>query len=296
MGRILIIGANGFTGRRLLSSLSANEAWEVYGCSLRADIQPSPGYGFYQLDITDHPSVESLFERLSPDVVINTSALSAPDYCEQHPAEAYATNVSAVEQLAACCRKAGSRLLHFSTDFVFDGKARTLYHETDQPDPVNYYGKTKHWSEQAVERICLDYAIIRVVVVYGKALPGQHGNIVQLVKSRLENHQEIRVVSDQWRTPTWVNDVVRGVELLLPSSHCGVYHISGGECLSVADMAYRVASFFHLDASLIHPVTTEEMREATPRPSFSGLCIEKARRELGYQPSSFERGLEEFIG
>lgn len=294
MKKIVVIGANGFTGRRVLMNLSAAGTYEVIGCSLRPDILPGSGdYRFYQADILDYPRIEELFRTVSPDVVINTSALSVPDYCETHHEEAYAVNVAAVEHLSRCCARTNSRLLHFSTDFVFDGKSPVLYTEQDTPSPVNYYGETKRLGEQAVARECEDYAILRVVVVYGKAFPGQHGNIVQLVKTRLENRQEIRVVSDQWRTPTWVNDIARGVELLLPSTSRGIYHICGSECLSISEIAYRVADYFQLDSSLIHPVTTEEMREATPRPQFSGLSIEKARRELGYSPVSLEEGMRE---
>lgn len=292
--KILVIGANGFTGRRILSNFSATGKYEVMGCSLRPDILPGAGdYRFFRADINDYPAIKDLFHAVTPDVVINTSALSVPDYCETHHEEAYATNVSAVEHLAQCCSRAKSRFLHFSTDFVFDGQRRMLYTEQDLPAPVNYYGETKLLGERAVAEVCDNFAVIRVVVVYGKALPGQHGNILQLVKTRLENHQEIRVVSDQWRTPTWVNDIATGVELLLPSEAKGIYHICGGECLSISEIAYRVADYFRLDTSLIHPVTTEEMREATPRPQFSGLSIEKARRELDYCPVSLEEGMRE---
>lgn len=293
MKKILIIGANGFTGRRVLDCLSADGAYEVVGCSFHPDIRPEGNHTFVRLDIRDYPAVEALFDHVCPDAVVNCSALSVPDYCEQHREEAYALNVSAVENLAHCCEHMGSRFIHLSTDFVFDGKSNRLYTEEDTPAPLNYYGLTKYEGEQAVAAACRNYAIARVVVVYGKALPGQHGNILQLVKNRLSAGQEIRVVSDQYRTPTWVADIADGVERLIRSNHTGIYHICGGEELSIADMAYRVADYFGLDRSLIRPVTTEEMNEATPRPRRSGLSIEKARRELGYRPHTLEEGLKE---
>ena len=293
MKKILIIGANGFTGRRILDNLSADEACEVVGCSFHPDIRPEGNHTFVQLDINDYPAVEVLFDHVCPDVVVNCSALSVPDYCEQHREEAYATNVAAVENLAHCCEHQGSRFIHLSTDFVFDGKSDRLYTEEDLPAPLNYYGVTKYQGEQAVAKICRSYAIARVVVVYGKALPGQHGNILQLVKNRLEAGQEIRVVSDQYRTPTWVADVADGVERLMNTGNTGIYHICGAEHLSIAEIAYRVADYFGLDRSLIRPVTTEEMKEATPRPRNSGLSIGKAKRELGYRPHTLEEGLKE---
>lgn len=291
--KTLIIGANGFTGRRILQSLSRQGIYELIGCSLHEDILPGNNYRFVQADMNNHSAIDRLIAEIRPDVVINGSALSVPDYCESHHEEAYAANVLAVENIARCCEKAGSRFIHLSTDFVFDGKKAELYTETDTPAPVNYYGISKYQGEQAVAANCSNYANVRVVVVYGKALPGQHGNILQLVKNRLQAGQEIRVVSDQYRTPTWVQDIADGVEKLMHISQNGIWHICGDECLSIADIAYRVADYFKLDRSLIVPVTTEEMNEATPRPRFSGLSIEKAKRILGYAPHSLEEGMAE---
>ena len=291
--KTLIIGANGFTGRRILQSLSRQGIYELTGCSLHEDILPGNNYRFVQADMNNHSAIDRLIAEIRPDVVINGSALSVPDYCESHHEEAYAANVLAVENIARCCEKAGSRFIHLSTDFVFDGKKAELYTETDTPAPVNYYGISKYQGEQAVAANCSNYANVRVVVVYGKVLPGQHGNILQLVKNRLRAGQEIRVVSDQYRTPTWVQDIVDGVEKLMHISQNGIWHICGDECLSIADIAYRVADYFKLDRSLIVPVTTEEMNEATPRPRFSGLSIEKAKRILGYAPHSLEEGMAE---
>ena len=176
MKKILVIGANGFAGRRILDKLSSNGECEVVGCSLHPDIQPGEKHTFVRVDMNDYPAVEVLFDHVCPDVVINCSALSVPDYCEQHREEAYAINVAAVENLAHCCEQQGSRFIHLSTDFVFDGKSDRLYTEEDMPAPLNYYGLTKYQGEQAVARNCRNYAVARVVVVYGKALPGQHGN------------------------------------------------------------------------------------------------------------------------
>ena len=290
--KIMLLGANGFTGRRILQRLSRNH--QVVACSLHPDILPEEGYLFQTLDMQDFESMNAILNDFQPDVIINASALSVVDYCEQHPEEAYALNVSAVQHLAAYSQANSCRLIHLSTDFVFDGKASALYTETDTPNPVNYYGKTKRWSEEAIEQTCTNYAIARVEVVYGKPFPGQHGNIVHLVKSRLENGQGIRVVSDQFRSPTWVEDIARAIESLLSEKHQGIYHICGGETLSVADIAYRTAKYFGLDTSLIQTVTTEEMNEATPRPLFSPMSTEKAFREFGYQPSKLEEGLIEW--
>ena len=304
MRNILIIGANGFTGRQLLKDLSAHKQYNVTGCSLHSDIFPAlentKKYRFIEVDIRNEASVKELFKAICPDVVINCSALSVPDYCETHHEEAYLINVTAVEQLAHLCKEYQSRFIHLSTDFVFDGKIneRTgqLYTEEILPAPVNYYGFTKWKGEEKVADICSNYAIARVEIVYGKALPGQHGNVLQLVANRLRNNEEVFVVSDQWRTPTFVGDVSQGVEKLISHPQNGIYHLCGSECLTIADIAYRVADVLGLNRSLIRPVTTKEMNEKTPRPRFSGLSIEKAHRELGYQPYTLEEGIKLMFG
>lgn len=293
MGNILIIGANGFTGRRIIDDLSIK--YNVVGCSLRENIRPGDAFRFVQTDIRDAGAVQRLFAEIKPEVVINTSALSVPDYCENHHDEAYATNVSAVEQVAHTCEKYGSRFIHLSTDFVFEGNTNCLYTEDDRPNPVNYYGITKMESEQRVAACCSNYAIVRVAIVYGNYLPGQHGNILQLVANRLKSGEAIRVVSDQWRTPTFVGDVSDGVERLIRHQENGIFHICGSECLTISDVAYRVADYLRLDRSLIHPVTTGEMNEATPRPRFSGMSVEKAAIMLGYHPHTLDEGIREMF-
>lgn len=292
---ILIIGANGFTGRRILNDLVAREIYNITACSLRNDIKSGDGYQFICADIRNASEVRALFKEVCPDVVINTSALSVPDFCETHHNEARATNITAVEHLARACEQYGSRFIHLSTDFVFDGRTDRLYTEEDEPNPVNYYGITKLEGEERVAECCGNYAIVRVVVVYGKALPGQHGNIVQLVANKLRSGETIRVVSDQWRTPTFVGDISYAVEQLMHHPRNGIYHICGSDCVSIADIAYRVAEVLKLDRSLILPVTTEEMQEATPRPRFSGLSIVKAKREINYNPHTLEEGIKEMF-
>ena len=290
--KIMILGANGFTGRPILKRLSSKH--QVLACSLHPDILPEEGYDFHILDMQNVDATDALLNNFRPDVIINASAMSVVDYCEQHPEEAYALNVTAVKHLAEYSLSNSCRLIHLSTDFVFDGTATEAYTETDTTNPINYYGKTKQWSEEVIEQACTNYAIARIEVVYGKPFNGQHGNIVHLVKTRLENGQCIRVVSDQFRSPTWVEDIARAIESLLSDKYQGIYHICGGETMSVADIAYRVAKHFGLDTSLIQPVTTDEMNEATPRPLFSPMNTEKALKEFGYQPSRLEEGFKEW--
>lgn len=293
---ILLTGANGFIGRRLLDDLSDCPHYEVTGCSLHEDICPgSDAYRFLQADIRNLCSVENLMEEIRPDIVINTAALSATDYCETHRREADGMNIEATAILAACCRRYKAWFIHLSTDFVFDGKADHLYQENEEPAPINYYGETKLKGERLAAALCPDHTIVRVEVVYGSPLPGQHSNIAQLVANRIRNNEEIFVVSDQRRTPTYVGDVAQGIKRLIESPHRGIYHICGKDEVSIADIAFRVADILGEGHSLIRPMTTADMQEKTPRPRCTGMSIQKARTDLGYQPLSLEEGLKQMF-
>ena len=293
--KILILGANGFVGRRVLKRLAVSDKYEILACSRGLDISPKTGYRFAQVDMADATMLQSILQDFLPNVIINAAALSVVDYCETHQQEAIALNTTAVKQLATWCEDHDCRLLHLSTDFVFDGKKSTLYVEEDETHAVNFYGTTKLWAEEAVKTLCKNYAILRIEVVYGKPMPGQHGNIVELVRQRLAQQQLFKAAADQWRTPTWVGDVVTAVETLVENPACGTYHVAGAEVLTIAELAKRVAQFFGFDDSLIEAQTTAGLAEATPRPRYTPLDCSKAHRDWGYNPTKLEVALQEWL-
>ena len=141
--KIMILGANGFTGRRILRRLTQRKEHTLFACSLHPDILAEEGYRFETLDMLDYIATDTLLNEFRPEVIVNASALSVVDYCEQHPEEAFAMNVSAVKHLAEYCQAHGCRLIHLSTDFVFDGTQTKPYTETDTANPVNYYVKNQ---------------------------------------------------------------------------------------------------------------------------------------------------------
>lgn len=293
--RILILGANGFVGRRLLLHLAHSNCHHLLACSRHTDLCPSAGYEFAEVDMCCPDSFGPVLEAFRPEVVINAAALSVVDFCEQHRDEALRVNTTAVEWLAHRCTALNCRLLHLSTDFVFDGSKGTPYVEDDAPCPVNWYGHTKWLAEQTIAEHSHNHAILRVEVVYGRPLAGQHGNIALLVKQRLEQGLSMRVATDQWRTPTCVADICCAVEALLPYDHQGIFHIAGGEQMSIAELAERTARFFGLDTTLLQPTPTQQMQESTPRPQATPLCTDKAMQTFGYAPRTLEEGLQELI-
>lgn len=290
--RVLITGANGLLGQELVYQMSERPEYDV----LATGRDPEPrtvgtSSGYVPLDITETDDVQHAFEDFAPDVVINCAAMTQVDRCEEERETCWEVNVDAVEHLARQCYLHGARLVQLSTDFVFDGEEGP-YREDARPDPVNYYGKSK----QAAENITRDaginnWAIARTVLVYGTGRDLPRSNIALWVIDQLTSGEEIHVVTDQYRSPTYVCDLADGIERLVRFDKRGIYHLSGREVMSVYDFAQTIAQVFDLDASLIHPTDRTEFQQTAERPLKTGFIILKAETELGYKPRSVEHAL-----
>ena len=231
-----------------------------------------------------------MIRSVKPDVIIHTAAMTQVDQCETDRDLCWQVNVTGVEHIIAACAENHSHLIHVSTDFIFDGSHGPL-DETAVPRPVNYYGESKLAGEQAVQKSKIHWAILRTVLVYGVTPDMSRSNIVLWVKKSLEDGKTIQVVNDQWRTPTLAEDLAQGCYRAAIKKATGIYHISGEEMMTPYDIAMATAEFFKLNKSLIKPATSATFRQPAMRPPKTGFIIEKARRELGYQPHSFQAGL-----
>jgi dTDP-4-dehydrorhamnose reductase len=161
--------------------------------------------------------------------------------------------------------------------------------------PVNYYGSSKLAAEKAVMETDLNWCIIRTVLVYGNILTGNRSNIISWVQENLTAGKNIKVVSDQWRTPTYVEDLARGILLVIEKNATGIYHISGDEMLTPYDMAIATANYLGLDKTLIEKVDASMFKQPAMRPAKTGFVIDKAKRYLGYKPLSFDEGLRKMV-
>ncbi len=189
--------------------------------------------------------------------------------------------------------KAAARLKTFfifiSTDFVFDGKSG-MYKEEDATGPVNYYGETKLLSEEEVKKYPGEWAIVRTVLVYGKPFSARQ-NILTTTASSLLKGERIKIFNDQVRTPTYVEDLAKGIAAIIDNSATGIYHLSGSDTLTPYEMAVAVANYLGLDASLITRVTEHEFKQPASRPLKTGFDLTKAKKVLGFRPTSFKEGL-----
>ncbi|PZP41558.1 MAG: NAD(P)-dependent oxidoreductase, partial [Pseudopedobacter saltans] len=251
-------------------------------------------FQYIELDLTNHLLLKNVFNRIRPDIIIHAAANSKPDDCEIHQASAFATNVSTTETLLQLAYTTKSRFIYLSTDFVFDGNSG-LYSESDQRNPINYYGKTKLLSEDLVMQYNYSFSIIRTVLVYGKPLSGRQ-NILSIIYNKLKNKESIQLVNDQFRTPTYIKDLVWAIIQILQLNKTGIWHISGDKpLLSPYQMGIQLAKICQLDASLIKPVNQTIFNEVAVRPKTTGLNIQKAKMELNYCPTPFNIAIKEIF-
>ena len=241
---------------------------------------------YLPLELTNRRAVEMCIENLQPDVIIHTAAISKPDECENNKKLCTEVNVYATKHLLEA---SSAHFIYLSTDFVFGENGP--HSEADAPAPLNFYGESKMQSEQLVQHSKYAATIVRPVFIYGQSLPGMRPTFLHWVKNNLEQNKPIKVVSDQWRTPTYVQDICQGIEAIISKTATGIFHLAGKEILSPYDMALHTANILNLDASLIEKVTADTFPEPVKRAKRSGLKIEKAKAELGYNPVSFEEGV-----
>jgi len=295
--RVLITGANGMLGQELVRLMGRKPEYDVLATGRDAEPRFSGGScGYTRLDITDDQAVERIFDDFEPDVVVNCAAMTQVDACETDKELCWKVNADAVEVMARCCKDHGARLVQISTDFVFDGESGP-YRENARPNPVSYYGRSKLAGENNARGAGSDrWAIVRTVLVYGAPGADSRSNFVTWVRDKLTAGATINVVTDQWRTPTWVVDLADGIERVVRFRKTGVFHVSGREYLSVNEFAHRIAKVAGLDASMIGEADKTTFRQPAERPEKSGFIILKAETELGFHPHEFEVSIRQTLG
>jgi len=285
--KILVTGGEGLLGTRLCKFLSKEH--EVISADINI-LNEEKDYKVIKLDITNKDEVEQKLEKFKPDLVVHAAALTNVDFCEQNHEKADLINVKGTENIANGCKKINSKILFISSDFVFDGK-NGPYDEEAEPNPINYYGKTKKKAEEIVKESGLKYLIVRTTVLYG-----EHKNkmsYVSWVIKNLKEEKEIRIVTDQYTTPTWVKDLAQALVFLINKDYFKneIVHVVGKDIMSRYDFTVKIAEKFELDKKLIIPITSDELENAAARPKNAGMKTDKLEN-LGYKPMGIEESLE----
>lgn len=291
MKKILVTGSNGLLGQKLVYKLKARPDVELIATARGANrLLDQTGYTFYQLDIENRENVDEVIDAVKPDHIIHTAAMTQVDDCELDHAACDRANVDAVQYMVNAAERNNCHFVHISTDFIFNGEEGP-YDEEGVADPLSYYGNAKWKGELIVQQSKLKWAVLRTVLVYGIADNMSRSNIVLWAKGALEKGEPINVVDDQFRSPTLAEDLADGCILAVDKQATGIYNISGKDQLSIIDLVRTVADYYGLDKSLINPVSSKTLNQPAKRPPVTGFILDKARRELGYNPHSFTEGI-----
>lgn len=292
MKTILTTGSNGLLGQKITEHILRTKQFSLVATSRGANRYPNTeGYVYAEMDILNPDQVREVVEYFKPDAIIHTAAMTNVDAAHEQPELAHRLNVDAVKTLAALAEEHNIQLVHLSTDFIFNG-ADGPYDELAPGCSLSHYGKTKLEGEEVIKNTPCRWVIIRTILVYGIVSDMSRSNIVLWAKGALERGEPINVVNDQWRMPTLAEDLAEGCLLAVAKNAYGVFNISGKDMMSIAELVYKVADYWGLDKSIIREISSESLNQAAKRPLKTGFILDKAIDELGYNPRSFEAGLQ----
>ena len=284
--RILITGAFGQLGHALQSILSKKSNYELI-CTGR---KVKKGQEGIPLDIRNQVALKELINTTAPDILINLAAMTNVDACELNPKLAGEINVAGLEHI---CDSFKGKIIHLSTDYVFDGTSGP-YKEDDPLNPISVYGKTKLASEHILLEKDIKNLVIRGNVLYDYS-PHTSASFLNWVVSSLKGNQEIKVVEDQFNNPTWTRSMSDIIELSIENDLEGIIHWGDSVHISRFEFAKLIAKKFSLNESLIKPVLTSELNQPARRPLQSGLFTEKLVNMLDIIPPSIDDCLDEII-
>lgn len=286
---ILVTGCNGQLGSQIISMLRSGVselgpiAGAYKGCTVR-------GIDIQDLDIADMKSVTEFFRAYRADIIINPAAFTNVDRCESMEDEAFKANALGARNIAVAAEKTGAKLVHISTDYVFDGEGRAPYREYDVPDPQSVYGKTKLLGEKYVQQFCSRYFIIRTAWLYGY----NGKNFVKTILRTAREKGHLDVVDDQRGTPTNAEDLAYHILKVANTKEYGIYHCTGGGECSWYDFAKRIVEYAKIPCT-VSPIKSEKLDRSAKRPSYSVLDNMMLRATVGDEMRPWEEALKVFL-
>lgn len=288
--RLLITGSNGLLGQKIVKQCLAKGIDFLATSKGDNRNQDCPNVKFLSLDISNPLEVKKVFDFYYPTHVIHTAAITNVDYCEDHQDECQSVNVDATRYLVQASNTYKTHFQLLSTDFVFDGK-KGNYTETDEVNPLSVYAASKVEGEKIVQEEAENWSIARTIIVYGEGNNLSRSNIILWAREALKSGNPLTIVDDQFRAPTWADDLAWGCLAIVLKNKQGIFHLSGPETMSIIDLVYRVADFYELPKDQVTPSKSTDLNQAAQRPPKTGFDLSKARKELGYNPMKLEETL-----
>jgi len=281
-GKVLITGSNGLLGQAVTAIFTRESDFELILTSVEEKSFMGLDSNYHQLDITSKEQVKSAIANHQPGVVLNCAAFTDVDKCETERELCWKLNVDAIKNLIIATRPHNIKLVHISTDYIFDGK-HGPYDEEAIPNPVSFYGRSKLAAENAIFASGINAAIIRTMVLFGVGQNVKPNFAVWLI-NKLSANEKINIVDDQVGNSTIVDNLAFGILKVIESEKSGIFNIAGKDIESRLDFAYKLCEVFGYDKGLISIIKTASLSQPAQRPLNSGLITLKVQSELQFKP------------
>lgn len=280
--RILITGANGLLGQAVMHIFMRESDFELVQSSVEEKPFINFGSEYYRLNITNKEEVKDAVRKFNPRIILNCAAFTDVDKCETERELSWKLNVDAVKNLIIASRINDAKIIHYSTDYVFDGK-NGPYDESAIPNPISFYGRSKLASENALLASGVHFAIVRTMVLFGLGV-NVKPNFALWMINKLKASEPINIVDDMFGNSTVSDDLAYGSLKLIEKNAKGIYHIAGRDIESRYDFTMKLCDVFGFDKKLVARIKTKDLNQPAPRPLKSGLITLKAETELGFKP------------
>jgi dTDP-4-dehydrorhamnose reductase len=275
--KILILGHKGMLGSDLFLRLFAFH--DVTG----KDIE--------DFDIASQGACEEVIAETEPDIVINAAAYTNVDGCESDSDACFSVNAEGVKNIALACRQKRIKIVHFSTDYVFDGTRKTPYQEDDKCTPLNVYGKSKLAGEQYLKQFSDNFLLIRSAWLYGK----NGKNFVKTIIEKARTEKLLRIVDDQVGSPTFTWDLAAAVQLLIEGQHTGTFHVTNRGNCSWYEFAVKILKSACIPEVTVKPIKSDELKRPARRPHYSVLTCRKFSETTGKVMRYWQVALDDYI-
>jgi len=290
MDRLLITGGSGFLGGNL--ALAASSMWNTFVTYYSSPVNNKKFVHPLKIDIANKNDVENLVNRISPAIIIHTSAITNFNYCAENQEKAWQTNVIGTENIVLAAEKIKARLIYISSDLVYSGN-KSFSSENDVPSPESYYGKTKLEGEKMVSSISSNYCIARISLSYGFSI-NTSLCFTEVMINKLKERKKIKLFHDEYRTPIYIDNLCKILlEITKKDNLKGLFNICGPDRISRYEFGIQLSKIFEFDEELVIPISIDEFNFKDKRPKDCSMNNKKAMNVLETKFWSIEEGLKD---